>query len=132
MTNRPTFRLICSVLTLISVVLIAGCGLMSRDDPRVDATGGNIERGKELARTNGCIVCHSVPDEGWVQDGYGPDLEGFANNRHIAGQAVNEPDTLIAFLMSPQSVVPGTSMPTVGLTEDEARDIATWLYSLDD
>lgn len=132
MINQSTFRLRWFIGTLLTVLVVTGCGLMSREDPRVDATGGHIERGRELARSNGCMSCHSVPDESSAESGYGPDLEGFGNNRLIAGAVENEPDTLIAFLMDPQSLVPGTSMPTVGLTEQEARDIASWLYSLED
>lgn len=33
------------------------------------------------------------------------------------------------FILDPASVRPGTTMPDAGLTEDEARDIAAYLYS---
>jgi len=31
-------------------------------------------------------------------------------------------------LRSPQSVIPGNAMPNTGLTEEDARDIAAYLY----
>lgn len=118
---------------LALVLVVTGCGIMSgSEDARVEETGGNIERGEELVRANGCLVCHSVSGTSSVMNGYGPDLDGFANNRLIGGEIENTPENLIQFLQSPQSVVPGTAMPTIGLTEEEARDIASWLYSLDD
>jgi len=133
MINTTGTRIRWLVGTLLAVLVISGCGVMSRQvDPRIEETGGNIERGGELARTNGCIMCHSVDGMGGVENGYGPSLDGFAGNRLIAGGVDNTPDALIRFLMDPQAVVPGTGMPSVGLTEQEARDIAAWLYSLED
>lgn len=133
MTITTQTRMRWLVSTLALVLIISGCGLLtSSQDARVEETGGNIARGEDLMRTHGCVACHSVPGMGSVNSGYGPDLDGFADRRLIGGTAENEPETLIEFLMAPQSVVPGTGMPTLGLTEDEARDIASWLYTLDD
>lgn len=133
MTFNSTKRLQLLLGSLLLVLVITGCGIMAdSEDARVEQVGGDIERGQELVNTNGCLMCHSVSGESSVANGYGPDLDGFAENRLIAGEAANTPDNLIQFLLSPQSVVPGTGMPNTGLTEDEARDIASWLYSLDD
>lgn len=133
MTTNTYKRLRWLFGTAVLVLIITGCGfLTSSQDARVEETGGNISRGEDLVRQNGCMACHSIPNMGSVQDGYGPDLDGFAHRRLIGGSAENTPDVLIQFLMSPQTVVPGTGMPTLGLTEDESRDIASWLYTLDD
>lgn len=133
MTTITQKRMKWLMSTVVLVLIVTGCGLLtSSQDARVEETGGSVARGEDLVRANGCMACHSVPGMGSVHDGYGPDLDGFADRRLIGGSAENDPETLIQFLMSPQSVIPGTAMPTIGLTEDEARDIATWLYSLDD
>lgn len=133
MTVNTQHRLRWLLGTAALVLVITGCGLLtSSQDARVEETGGNIARGEDLVRQNGCMACHSIPGMGSVHDGYGPDLDGFANRRLIGGSAENRPDVLIQFLMSPQSVIPGSGMPTIGLTEEEARDIATWLYTLND
>lgn len=129
--TQQRLRWLMGIVALVTV--IAGCGILtSSQDARVEETGGNIARGEDLVRQNGCMACHSIPGMSSVHDGYGPDLDGFADRRLIGGSAENTPDVLIQFLMSPQSVIPGTGMPTLGLTEEEARDIATWLYTLDD
>lgn len=133
MTTTTHTRLRWLASTLALVLIVTGCGLLtSSQDARVEETGGNIARGEDLVRMHGCLACHSAPGMGSVDNGYGPDLDGFAERRLIGGSAENEPETLIRFLMSPQSVLPGSGMPTIGLSEEEARDIATWLYTLDD
>lgn len=130
-TTQTRMRWLVAISAL--VLIVTGCGLItSSQDARVEETGGNIARGEDLVRTHGCVACHSVPGMASVDNGYGPGLDGFADRRLIGGSAENEPDTLIQFLMSPRSVNPDTAMPTIGLSEEEARDIATWLYTLDD
>jgi cytochrome c2 len=44
----------------------------------------------------------------------------------------NEPDNLIAWIVNPQRFEPGTAMPTLGITEEDATHIAAYLYTLED
>lgn len=133
MTHPSRHRLRWLTIALISVVFVSGCSLLGRsEDPRVSETGGNVQRGQELARTNGCLACHSVSGQPGVAQAYGPSLDGFADQRLIAGTIANNPENLVLFLMSPQSQNPDSAMPLVGLTLEEAEDIAAWLYTLDD
>jgi cytochrome c1 len=48
----------------------------------------------------------------------------------IAGELPNSPENLVRWIKSPQSVEPGTAMPTLGLTDQQARDAAAYLYTL--
>ncbi len=48
----------------------------------------------------------------------------------IAGLLPNTPENLEAWLENPQAIVPGNAMPNMELKKDEARDIATYLYTL--
>jgi cytochrome c len=41
----------------------------------------------------------------------------------------NTPDNLVQWIVSPQSFSPQSAMPATGITEAEARDVATFLYS---
>jgi cytochrome c1 len=61
----------------------------------------------------------------------GPPLTGLARRGFIAGQLPNVPGVLIAFLENPAALVPNTGMPKVGLTPEEARHIAAYLYTLE-
>ena len=47
-----------------------------------------------------------------------------------SGNAYNTPDNLAAWIRRPDSVEPGTVMPTLGVSEQDARDIAGYLYTL--
>ncbi len=58
----------------------------------------------------------------------GPPLDQFGRRAFIAGVLSNNPDNLVKWLRSPQSVIPGNAMPNTGLTEEDARDIAAYLY----
>ena len=42
----------------------------------------------------------------------------------------NNPENLVTWLRDPQQVVPGNAMPDLGLTDQQARDIAAYLYKL--
>jgi cytochrome c2 len=42
----------------------------------------------------------------------------------------NTPSNLTRWLRDPQGVVPGNAMPDMGITEDQARDMAAYLYTL--
>jgi len=49
---------------------------------------------------------------------------------YIAGEVPNGPDALARWIMSPQSLVPGTPMPDMGVSERDAQDMAAYLLSL--
>ena len=49
-----------------------------------------------------------------------------------SAQAVTAPSSVIRWLIDAPSMDPGTAMPPMPLTQDQARDVAAYLYSLDD
>ncbi|MEK7862019.1 MAG: c-type cytochrome, partial [Chloroflexota bacterium] len=72
--------------------------------------------------------CSFRPASGKV----GPDLSNVASKKSIAGGAispVNE-DTLTRWIKNPQALKPGTTMPNLGLSNEQARDIVQWLLTL--
>ena len=44
----------------------------------------------------------------------------------------NSPDDLAAWIADPQSLKPGTAMPVLGLSPDEAAAAAAYLYAIQD
>lgn len=48
----------------------------------------------------------------------------------IAGELPNSPDNLVRWIKNPKSVEPNTDMPDLGLTDEEARDVTAYLYTL--
>jgi cytochrome c1 len=49
---------------------------------------------------------------------------------YIAGKLRNTPANMVRWLRNPQAVVPENVMPNMGLTQEQARDIAAYLYTL--
>lgn len=93
---------------------------------------GDPARGRAIiaAGVHGCAACHSIPGIRSPNGIVGPPLRGFSERGFIAGQLPNRPDVLVAFLRNPPALVPQTGMPNVGLTMEQARDIAAYLYTL--
>ena len=62
----------------------------------------------------------------------GPNLGGVASRTKIAAGAVtiNSPDDLKKWILNPAALKPGTAMPNVGLTDDEATKIVAFLETL--
>lgn len=93
--------------------------------------GADPLRGKAAIERYGCGSCHVIPGVKQARGRVGPQLNDFSNQIYIAGLLANVPDNLIAWLRDPQAVNPGTAMPNLEVSEEEARDIAAYLYTLD-
>jgi cytochrome c553 len=89
-------------------------------------------RGRALivSGAHGCAACHTIPGVTAPRGIVGPDLTGFARRPFIAGQLPNTPDVLVAFLHNSPALVPKTGMPNLGLSLEDARRIAAYLYTL--
>jgi cytochrome c2 len=92
--------------------------------------GGDRARGAELIKQLGCGACHLIPGIMGAKGRVGPSLSQVAERVYIAGVLRNTPDNMVAWLRHPQSIVPNNAMPEMGLTELQARDIASYLYTL--
>ena len=57
-----------------------------------------------------------------------PPLDHFYARSYIAGRLPNTEQNLVNWIQDPQRIEPGTAMPSLGVTQDEARDIAAYLY----
>jgi cytochrome c2 len=93
-------------------------------------TGGDAERGRQVIRDRQCGVCHRIPGVEGADGVLAVPLVDFAQRSFIAGLLPNTPDNLVRWVRDPRSVQPGTAMPALGLAEQEARDVAAYLYTL--
>ena len=98
--------------------------------PKPDAA--LVQQGQTLAAQKGCGGCHTIPGVAGANGTVGPALAGVGARTAIAGGAVPNtgPDDLKKWLLDPPAVKPGTQMPKLGLTDDEATAIATFLETL--
>lgn len=90
--------------------------------PPVDAA-----RGSRLISQYQCGACHVIPRIASARGRDGPSLQGFGRRSYIAGRLPNTADTLARWIESPAALVPSTTMPDMGVTERDARDMAAWL-----
>ena len=123
-------------LVLLAVVCLglASCDLSeTASDTNKVVENGDPARGRALLASgvHGCTTCHTIPGIRGIRGVVGPPLTGLARRSFIAGQLPNVPGVLIAFLENPPALVPNTGMPKVGLTPEEARHIAAYLYTLE-
>jgi cytochrome c len=93
-------------------------------------TGGDPQHGRQLVRLTGCTGCHQIPHVGGANGTVGPPLTSLARRVYI-GVVLNTPENLIRWLRDPRSIDPMAAMPNVGLSEQDARDVAAFLYTLD-
>lgn len=115
---------LCPVLFL---GLLAACG--AKEGGR-RGEGGDAAIGKRLVTQYQCGACHAIPEVPGAGGETAPTLEGFGKLSYIAGRIPNQPDRLTAWLRDPPALKPGTAMPAMGLTEQEARHMAAFLYTL--
>ncbi len=94
-------------------------------------TGGTAARGMDVIRSKSCGSCHTIPGINGAHGLVGPPLVYFSRRTYIAGELPNKPENLVRWVMSPQSVEENTAMPNLGLNEQQARDIAAYLYTLE-
>lgn len=133
--NRSRFRHRFTALLAItaSAMALAACGWFGEvGEPVVDVPGGDPVLGKQLIQDFGCVSCHSIPGINNATAHVGPPLDAWSDRAYIAGLLTNEPNNLIDWIVNPQRFEPGTAMPTLGVTEEEARDMAAYLFTLDD
>jgi cytochrome c len=86
--------------------------------------GSPAAEGQQLIATKPCVGCHTIPGV--------PGATGVASRTKIAAGAVNNtgPDDLKKWILNPPALKPGTLMPNVGLTDDEATRIVAYLELL--
>jgi cytochrome c2 len=118
----------------LACVGVAACDVF--DEPSYDkrvVEGGDPARGQAILASgiHGCPACHAIPGVDTIKGVVGPPLAGLARRGSIAGQLPNRPGVLIAFLQDPPALVPETGMPDVGLTNEQARHVAAYLYTLE-
>jgi cytochrome c1 len=76
----------------------------------------------------GCAGCHVITGVPGARGQVGPSLAGFASRLYVGGAVANEPGNLVRWLVNPRAVDPRSAMPVTGISDDEARVVAAYLY----
>lgn len=107
------------------ILLLLGCRQESAPPPIGDAA-----HGKQLVQQYSCTSCHDIPNVSGPKGMVGPPLAHVASRQVIASKLPNTPANVIRYLQNPQSVDPQNVMPNFGLTPEQCKDIAAYLYTL--
>jgi cytochrome c len=103
--------------------------------PFYQALNPQEQQGVQVILQRGCGGCHTIPNIPGAAGTIGPNLGGptpVGQRPLIAGGVVpnNSPADLAKWIMDPPSLKPGTAMPKLGLSADEAAAAAAYLYSI--
>ena len=109
---------------LLLIVLALAC--KKHEQPPI----GDADHGRQLIDKYGCVACHVIPNVEGPKGMVGPPLEHIASRKMIGGKLANTPQNVIAWLQNPQMADPNNSMPNLGVTPADARDIAAFLETL--
>jgi cytochrome c len=119
------------VLAILLLAVTAGCAGYGGNEREARAwTGGDPDAGRASLRRYGCTTCHVIPGVPGAVGTVGPPLSGIASRGYLAGRLTNSPANLMRWVQDPRGVDPQTAMPDVGVTGNDARDIAAYLYTL--
>lgn len=111
------------------ILLLSGCSGQANRLPEPRAISeSNVENGRRLIASYGCGSCHTIPGIPKADAIVGPPLDHYYERSYIAGRLANTWPNLVEWIQDPQQIKPGTAMPNLGVKEDEALDIAAYLY----
>ncbi|MFL6719104.1 MAG: c-type cytochrome [Burkholderiaceae bacterium] len=78
-----------------------------------------------------CVTCHAIPGTVEGKPNVGPPLGSVASRRYLGGVLLNTPENMVRWLMNPQAIDPLSAMPNLHVREQDARDMAAYLYTLE-
>jgi len=114
----------------LAVAMLTACKEVP--GPRYVRGGADADKGLALIKETACGACHEIPGVDWPKGRTGPSLVGYDDIGLIAGAVPNTSENLASFIRNAPEVKPGSTMPPMPVTQEQARDIAAYLYSLDD
>lgn len=127
-----SYKLKLGLLCLCLTYLFAfyGCNSSTELAAMEMTGGGNPAKGKDAIHRYGCSSCHTIPGVDGANGLVGPPLNQIAHRVYLAGRVENTPENMMLWIQNPQGIDDKTAMPNLSVTEKDARDIASYLYTL--
>ena len=121
-----------ALIALLGTATVAlwGCSGGKAAKPYSIALGGSPHSGRQVIAEYKCGSCHTIPGIPHAHGVFGPPLNFIARRSILAGNFPNTPANLERWVMAPKSMKPGTAMPDLGLDQQQARDVAAYLETL--
>jgi cytochrome c len=135
MISRALAALVCGptvagvAACIVGLALLAGAahGGQPATSPPDDS---QVQRGRALLTQYQCGACHAIPGIAAARGNIAQPLFAWSRRSYIAGRLPNRPEVLARWIVDPPGMVPGTAMPRMGVTPDEARAMAAYLGTL--
>ena len=124
-----TIKQLLACALVSSLLVVTSCNAEA-ERAAAEMTGGEPRRGRAKIRQYGCPSCHTIPGIAEADALVGPPLTKIASRTYIAGVLTNSPENMIRWIQDPHGVDGLTAMPNLSVTEQDARDIASYLYTL--
>ena len=120
---------ICRLLVAVVVAWTCVFAAAQPSSPAAD-NSTSLQRGQRLLTQYQCGSCHAIPGIAAARGVQGPTLEAFGRRSYIAGRIPNRADHLARWIVQPSAWVHDTTMPAMGVSLEQARDMAAYLGSL--
>lgn len=129
-TRMPNFKLSDSQAEAVTAYLIDVSSKSGFTVPKGAFAGGDFRRGKQVVETVGCLACHAVGENTKVREARGTSYD-IAPELTRVGSKVS-PDWAYDWVRNPRHYNPATKMPSLRLTDGEAKDVVAYLMTLKD
>ena len=126
----PRGPALCLAAALAAAVVATACASTPSRTSPPQVPHGNPPLGAEDIVHFGCGACHIIPGISDATGLAGPPLIHWSQRGFIAGEVANNGPNLIRWIMDPRSIEPNTAMPDLGVSQDQARDIAAYLFTI--
>jgi len=125
-------RWVAPLLGLVLILLLAAFYGSYRQHERAEwatrLTSGDARHATTLLVRHGCAGCHDIPGVSAPRGTFGPPLQGLADRAALGGTVVNTPQNLVRWISRSREMDPHAGMPNTDAPEQDARDIAAYLY----
>lgn len=117
--------MILAAVPLAGLSLPPGC---MEQPPAIE--GADAGHGAVVIAETGCGTCHEVPGIRAADGRVGPPLTHIGSRSILVGMLPNTPANMLAWIKDPQAIHPGNAMPNMELSDNDARDVVAYLYTL--
>jgi cytochrome c len=118
-----------AIVLALAGLSLAGCGGNGLEREAASVTGGDPQRGVAAIGKYGCGTCHTISGIGTARGLVGPPLTGIGARMYVAGMLPNNVENIVRWIEDPKAINERTAMPKLGVTGQDAVDIAAYLYS---
>ncbi len=123
-------RYLVAFAFMTGALWMSACSDRSRVVQAAEVTGGNPHAGKNKIAYYGCGSCHTIKGIAGADGLVGPPLDNVSRRVYLGGVVTNTPVNMALWIRNPKQFDAKTAMPVLFVSEQDARDITAYLYSL--